>query len=263
MTVTQTPSTIKTEPNYEIIFPQGEFWSDEPPLETYLHLTQIILLLKSLQWLWQSREDYFAAGNLTIYYSPNQKKSEYFRGPDFFVVLGTKWNEKRKSWVVWEEEGKYPNVIIEILSDSTAETDRGEKKEIYQDIFRTPDYFWFDPYTLEFQGFTLISGNYQPIEPNEQGWLWSEQLQLYLGIYEDKLRYFTAEGELVPSPEEAASQAENRLIQERQQKEYEQQQKELALQKIETERQEKELALQKIEKLKTKLKDLGIDFDES
>lgn len=128
MITTSNPSQPTTEPNYEIIFPKGEFWSNEPPLETYLHLTQIILLLKSLQWLWQDRKDYFAAGNLTIYYSPNQKKSENFRGPDFFVVLGTKWNQKRKSWVVWEEEGKYPNVIIEILSYSTAATDRGEKK---------------------------------------------------------------------------------------------------------------------------------------
>ncbi len=30
---------------------------------------------------------------------------------------------------------------------------------------------------------TIISGKYQPIEPNEQGLLWSEQLGLYLGIY--------------------------------------------------------------------------------
>ncbi|MGK7886464.1 MAG: Uma2 family endonuclease [Crocosphaera sp.] len=248
MITTSNPSPPTTESNYEIIFPKGEFWSDEPPLETYLHLTQIILLLKSLQWLWQDRKDYFAAGNLTIYYSPNQKKSEDFRGPYFFVVLGTKWDEKRKSWVVWEEEGKYPNVIIEILSDSTAATDRGEKKEIYQDTFRTPDYFWFDPYTLEFQGFTLISGKYQPIEPNEQGWLWSEQLQLYLGIYEDKLRYFDIDGELVSSPEEAASQ--------------EREQKELALQQQDYEREQKELALQENEQLKAKLRELGINPNE-
>ncbi|NCR55473.1 MAG: hypothetical protein GPJ10_19470 [Microcystis aeruginosa L211-07] len=31
--------------------PQGEFWSDEPPLESNLHLTQIILLIKCLEWL--------------------------------------------------------------------------------------------------------------------------------------------------------------------------------------------------------------------
>ncbi|WP_017296226.1 Uma2 family endonuclease [Geminocystis herdmanii] len=197
----------------EIIYPQGEFWSDEPPLETYQHLQQIIILLKSLQWLWQDKKDYFCAGNLTIYYSPNQKKSEYFRGPDFFVVLNTDNDETRKSWVVWEEGGKYPNVIVEILSDSTAKfdhevalRDRSGKKEIYQDIFRTPDYFWFDPFTLEFQGFTLISGTYQAITPNEQGWLYSEQLELYLGLHEGKLRYFTPDGELVSTPEESAIQ---------------------------------------------------------
>jgi hypothetical protein len=73
----------------------------------------------------------------TIYYSPNQLKSEDFRGPDFFVVLGAEKKE-RKSWVVWQEDGKYPNVIVELLSDSTASVDRGLKKEIYQNTFRTP-----------------------------------------------------------------------------------------------------------------------------
>ncbi len=200
----------------KIIYPQGKFWSNEPPLESNLHLTQIILLIKCLEWLWREKNDYFVAGNLTIYYSPHQKKSEFFRGPDFFVVLGTNKDKNRPSWVVWQEGGKYPNVIVEILSDSTAKTDREEKKQIYQDIFRTPDYFWFDPISLEFQGFTLISGVYQPIEANEQGLLWSEQLGLYLGIYENTLRYFTSEGALVPTPEEAAMQAEALVSQEQQ-----------------------------------------------
>ncbi len=129
MTATTT-LTPPTETKNEIIFPQGDFYSDEPELETYQHLQQIIILLKSLQWLWRDREDYFCAGNLTVYYSPNQKKSEYFRGPDFFVVLDKTNDETRKSWVVWQEDGKYPNVIVEILSDSTAKTDREEKKQI-------------------------------------------------------------------------------------------------------------------------------------
>ena len=263
MTPTSSFSPTQTQTKSEIIFPTGEFWSNEPPLESNLHLQQIILLIKSLEWFWQERDDYFAAGNLTIYYSPNQKKSEDFRGPDFFVVLGTTKNPNRRSWVVWQEGGKYPNVIIEILSDSTAQVDREEKKQIYQDIFRTPDYFWFDPESLEFEGFTLIGGEYQPIEANERGWLWSEQLGLYLGVYEKQLRYFSSKGELVPTPEEAA-------LQEKQQKEYERQQKQLALQQKEYERQQKEyerqqkeLALQKIEELTTKLKELGININEN
>ena len=194
----------------DVIFPKIDLYSDEPPLETYLHLQQMMLLIKCLDWLWRDRQDFFAAGNLTIYYSPHQKKSEKFRGPDFFVVLGTE-RKPRKSWVVWEEEGKYPNIIIEILSPKTAKSDRGLKKQIYQDTFRTPDYFWFDPDTLEFQGFRLIQGQYQELQPNREGHLWSQQLGLYLGIHNAQLRFFTDLGELVLTPEEVATQSQSEL----------------------------------------------------
>lgn len=217
----------------EVKFPPRDIWSEEPPLESYAHLQQILILLQCLEWLWQDRNDYFAAANLTIYYSPNQKKSEDFRGPDFFVVLGTERRLDRKSWVVWGEGGKYPDVIVEILSPSTAKIDRGEKKQIYQDIFRTPDYFWFDPETLEFQGFRLMEGQYQAIEPTDRGWLWSDRLGLFLGIYQQQLRYFNREGELIPTPAEVAKQ----------------------------ERQEKVLALQQIEQLKSRLRELGADLE--
>ncbi len=195
----------------DVIVPSSDLLSDEPPMETYLHLQQMILLIKCLDWYWRDRSDFFAVGNLTIYYSPRQRKSEDFRGPDFFVVLDVE-KKPRKSWVVWEEGGKYPNVIVEILSPTTAETDKGLKKEIYQDIFRTPDYFWFDPETLEFQGFQLMAGQYQVIEPNEKGWLWSQQLGLYLGIDNDQLRFFTPEGKLVLTPEETAERLAEKLL---------------------------------------------------
>ncbi|MEQ8998835.1 MAG: Uma2 family endonuclease [Coleofasciculus sp. B1-GNL1-01] len=187
----------------DVTFPPSDLYSDEPPLETELHLQQIILLLESLKWLWRDRNDFYVAGNLTIYYSPRQRKSEHFRGPDFFVVLDTE-RKTRKSWVVWDEDGKYPNVIIEILSPKTADTDKGFKKKLYQDTFRTPDYFWFDPNTLEFVGFHLVDGDYQPLEQNAQGQLWSQQLGLFLGIHQNQLRFFTPEGKLVPTPEEVA-----------------------------------------------------------
>ncbi|MBD2431404.1 MULTISPECIES: Uma2 family endonuclease [Fischerella] len=222
-----------------IIFPPGDLYSDEPPLETYFHLQQMLLLLKCLDWWWRDRTDFFAAGNLTIYYSPRQRKSEHFRGPDFFLVLGTE-RKPRKSWVVWEEEGKYPNLIIELLSSSTAATDKGLKKQIYQDIFRTPEYFWFDPNNLEFAGFILVGGTYQPIEPNPQGWLWSQQLNLFLGVDQEKLRFFTAEGELVPTPEEVAQQE---------------------MQRAEQEMQRAEQEKQRSDRLAAKLRELGVDPD--
>jgi Uma2 family endonuclease len=112
-----------TDLTEDITFPPGDLWSDEPPLESDWHRKQMELLIRSLDWWWE-RQDFYS-GNLTIYYSPNQRKSEDFRGPDFFVVLGAR--RERKSWVVWQEDGKYPNVIVEILSDTTATIDKGLK----------------------------------------------------------------------------------------------------------------------------------------
>ncbi|WP_375506462.1 Uma2 family endonuclease [uncultured Nostoc sp.] len=189
----------------EVIFPPGDILSDEPPLESDLHRDQIDLLIRILKLWWQERQDFYGSGNLTIYYSPNQKKSEKFRGPDFFVVLGTE-KKDRKSWVVWQEDGKYPNVIVEILSSSTTAVDKGLKKQVYQDTFRTPDYFWFNPVTMELQGFHLVDGKYQEIQVTTDGHLWSQQLELYLGVYEGKLRFFTTENQLILSSEELAEQ---------------------------------------------------------
>jgi Uma2 family endonuclease len=240
--------------NAELTNLPTDLWSDEPPLESDLHLQQIILLLTSLDWLWQERQDYYASGNLTIYYNPEQLKKRDFCGPDFFVVLDTE-KRPRKSWVVWGEGGKFPNVIIEILSDSTAPLDRTKKKQLYQDTFRTPNYFWFDPNTLEFQGFSLEENQYEPIRPNAQGWLWSEELDLYLGVWEEKLRYFTEAGELVPMPTEAA-------LSERSKKEQALREKEAALREKEAALREKEAALREKEFLAAKLRALGVNPDD-
>ena len=121
------------------------------------------------------------------------------------MVLYTE-KKDRKSWVVWQEDGKYPNVIIEMLSDSTASVDKGLKKQIYQNTFRTPDYFWFDPNNLELQGFHIVDGQYQELVPTESGWLWSQQLGLYLAVYLDKLRFFAPDKQLVMLPEEESNQ---------------------------------------------------------
>ena len=242
----------------EVTCPPTDLWSDEPPLESDLHLQQITILIGCLERLWQQRTNYYASGNLTIYYNEEQLKKRDFCGPDFFVVLDTE-KRPRKSWVVWGEGGKYPNVIVEILSDSTANIDRNKKKNLYQNTFRTPNYFWFDPESLELQGFRLIAGQYQAIAANDQGYLWSEQLELYLGIFESKLRYFTVDGQLVPTPQEAEleqRQAKEQILLEREQilleREQERQAKEQAI-------LEKEQAILEKEKLAQKLRELGID----
>jgi Uma2 family endonuclease len=235
----QTDLITDTEVEYVPPLPPCDLYSDEPEMETDLHLTQMLLLISCLKWLWRDRSDFFVGGNLTVYYSQKRIKTRDFRGPDFFVVQGVE-PRLRKSWTVWEEDGRYPDVIVEILSESTAEVDRTTKKTLYQNTFRTLEYFWFDPETLEFAGFSLTHSGYQPIQPNPQGYLWSEQLQLFLGVDENKLRFFDRHAKLVPTPEEAAL--------------CEQQQR------IEAEHRAEQEA-QRAERLAAKLRELNIDPD--
>jgi Uma2 family endonuclease len=189
----------------------GALLSDEPEMESSLHYQQLALLVSGLEWHWRERRDFFIGANLTVYYSHQQLKHRDFRGPDFFLVTETE-RRPRPSWVVWEEGGRYPDLIIELLSDSTAAVDRQEKKDLYQRVFRTPEYFWFSPDSLEFAGFRLINNQYRSIRANARRHLWSSVLGMYLGIEPDsgRLRYFDGSGALIPTAEESALQEQAR-----------------------------------------------------
>ncbi|NJK62739.1 MAG: Uma2 family endonuclease [Synechococcaceae cyanobacterium SM2_3_1] len=227
--------------------------SDEPEIESSLHAAQLYLLVSILEWLWRDREDYFLGYNLTVYFSREQLKTREFRGPDLFLVKDVE-KKPRSSWVVWEEGGKYPNLIIELLSDSTANIDRGLKKMLYQDRFRTPEYFWYSPDTQEFQGWRLAGHGYEEIAPTEQGWRWSEELGLYLGIVGEQLRYFLPSGEVVPTPGEAALREGGRAEQERLRAEQEQA-------KAEQERLRADQQQAKTDRLAAYLRSMGVDPD--
>lgn len=56
-----------------------------------------------------------------------------------------------------------------------------------------------------------MGGHYQELQPGPQGWLWSQQLELYLGIYQEKLRFFTSQGQLIPTPEEETVAEQQRV----------------------------------------------------
>ena len=223
-----------------------ELLSDEPEMESSLHYTQLLILVTCLEWLWRNREDFFIGANLSVYYSRQQLKNRDFRGPDFFLVKDTE-KRPRLSWVTWEEDGKYPNVIIELLSDSTAKVDKGLKKQLYQNQFRTPEYFWFSPNTLELVGWRLTDSEYKAIPASENAWYWSQELGLYLGVWEDKLRYFTVEGRLVPTPEEANLEEIRKAEAERQRAEVEYQRAESEYQRAESELQKAESERRKAE----------------
>jgi Uma2 family endonuclease len=193
-------------------------YDDGMPMETERHALQLQLLLDPLRLFYIGRQDAYVGGNMFVYFSLDQVRHQDFRGPDFFVVLGVPKRE-RKSWVVWQE-GKGPDVVIELLSDSTAAQDKGEKKTIYQDRLRVPEYFWFDPFSGEWAGFRLRDGRYEEIGEDSHGRLLSQCLGLALvrweGIYQEVearwLRWVTWAGTLLPTSQEVAAVSQHQTI---------------------------------------------------
>jgi Uma2 family endonuclease len=230
----------------------GEEWlSDEPELESDFHRDQIDLLLRLMKWIWRDRNDTYCSGNTTVYYDPLQRTNRNFRGPDLYVVLGAD-PRQRNSWMTWREGGKYPNVVIELLSKSTAKVDRTTKKTLYQDRWKLPNYFWFHPETKEFKGFRLVNGLYVELIANGAGQLWCEELKLFLGLENGFLRLFSEDGQLVLGPdEEAALRAESEMLR-----------AESEMLRAEAEGLRADRAENRAERLAAMLRELGVAVDE-
>jgi Uma2 family endonuclease len=183
---------------------------DGEPMETPRHRDQMILLIESLKLHWADRQGYYVGGNMFVHYDPqNQRRS---RGPDFFLVLDVEERE-RKSWVVWQEGMRFPDLIIELLSDSTSEVDKGEKKLLYERMFRTQEYYLYDPFSQEFLGYHLQGLHDQERQPDAQQQIYSVVTGLYVGIREGWLRWLTTAGVVVPTPREWAEQERQRAEQ--------------------------------------------------
>jgi Uma2 family endonuclease len=243
---------------------------DGEPLESDWHVVQIHLLDELVRQLFTGRTDFFCGGNMFIYYSLKQARSvkqgrPLYKGPDFFVVKEVEGTKPRKYWAVWEEDGRYPDVIVELISPTTAEKDKGEKLRLYERVFRTSEYFWYDMESGELRGFRLGEGGYVPIEADERGWLWSEELGVWLGVWEGAyqgrryrwLRLYDREGHLVPTQAERAEAERQRAEAERQRAEAERRRAEEALRELEMERQRAEAERQRAERLAQRLRELG------
>ena len=186
---------------------------DGEPMETTRHRDQMWMLIYSLQAHWADRKDYYASGNMFLHYDPQNTRR--FRGPDFFLVLDVE-DRERRSWVVWREGMRFPDLIIELLSDTTREIDKGEKKTLYEQVFRTQEYYLYDPFSQECVGYHLRGVRYETVEPDEERKIYSPATDLYLVVREGWLRWMTKEGELVLAPWELAEQYKQRAEQERQ-----------------------------------------------
>ncbi len=247
-------------PPTDLIFDDGE------SLETNQHRVAMNVLIRSYQQYRADQTNFYVGGNMFIYYSSTQAKNRDFRGPDFFVVLDVEGESDRLGWVVWEEGGRYPDVIVELMSPSTANVDLGVKKDLYDQVFKTQDYFVYNPFDPNSLLGWHRGDTYRSIIPDERGWLWCEKLGLWLGTWQGTidretlswLRFYDSTGALVLLPEEIAQQQAESAAQ---RAEAETQRAESAVQRAESEAQRAELERLRAERLAARLRELGEDPD--
>jgi Uma2 family endonuclease len=151
----------------------------KPMAETDVHRKLMIEVIEILEGFFAEIADVYVSGNMLVYY--DEGKPRRHRAPDVFVVRGVPKHEREifKTW----EEGKSPDVVIEITSKTTNEEDTHEKFRIYRDIWMVKEYFMFDPreeyLDPSLQGYRLTAGAYEPIEL-KSGQLHSDVLGLRL-----------------------------------------------------------------------------------
>jgi Uma2 family endonuclease len=222
---------------------------DGIPLESDWHRLAMTLLIELVSQRLKGRQDYFVGGNMFIYFSKEQARNRDFRGPDFFFLWDAPLNPPRDYWVVWEEDDKYPDLIIELSSPSTADVDLGIKKDTYEKVFHTREYYVYDPFEKKLRGWRLDDHlRYQEIQPNEKSWLWCDVLQLWLGTWEGEyqgkpnvyLRFYDKQGKLIPSADERALMEKIHAAQEKKRADTERQLKDQEKQRADEERQQKE-----------------------
>jgi Uma2 family endonuclease len=153
--------------------------SDGKPMgETDEHIEETIRLRQLLKRLFAGQRVY-VSGNLLVFYQQGDPKK--FVVPDVFVAKGLEPRDRRfyKLWI----EHKPPDVILEVTSAKTKKKDTSTKPELYRQM-RVPEYFLFDP-TQDYldpplQGYRLTGERHEPLVPDPQGSLVSEQLGLRL-----------------------------------------------------------------------------------
>ena len=133
-----------------------------PMAESEFQFWPILYVGAALDCYFQARDDVYVVGNLLLYYQQGDDKKSV--SPDLMVVFGAP-KHVRSSYRLWEEP-KAPDFVLEVASESTYRSDRGEKRDIYADM-GVMEYWQCDPaggyLDPPLLGFRLVEGRYVPV----------------------------------------------------------------------------------------------------
>ncbi len=131
------PAVRVPAPAADVIYPD----SDGKPLAEgtaqYFALTGTV---DKLRGRYLARPDVAVIGNMLLYYEEGNPQVSV--APDVFVVFGVE-ARPRSSYLLWKE-GKAPDFVLEVASDSTWQEDAHRKRDLYARL-GVAEYWRFDP----------------------------------------------------------------------------------------------------------------------
>ena len=161
---------------------------DEPLAESDYQLEPLDYAYNGLSTWFDSRADVAVQADMFVHYlvaGEDGGRERRMLAPDVFVIFGVP-KRQRFSYVVWDE-GKPPDLVLEILSGSTWRRDTVDKKAIYE-AMGVDEYWLLDPVgpflTPPLIGYRLTNGSYVRIDalPGTTATYMSDVLGLELRI---------------------------------------------------------------------------------
>ena len=188
----------------EVDYPSSD---GKPVAETPVHRENLLQMIEMLRTWYADNEQVYISGNMFVYYEQGNRRRHV--SPDVMVVKGLPRLPERKCYLVWEE-GKAPDLVVEMTSSSTRKEDVKDKFALYRDVLQVKEYVLFDPYgdylVPPLQGYRLRGGEYHPIKL-VKGRLPSKVLGLHFEVDNETLRVYDPEAQLwIPTPREQAEQ---------------------------------------------------------
>ena len=221
---------------------------DDEPVDNLFSEHQQRLLGDGLYKNWSppDGQPFIAVSNVGLYYALQQPPIV----PDFMLSLGVNypenhWEKRHRTYFVWEM-GKSPELVVEIVSNLVG-NELDKKFEIYARagvsyyiVFDPAEYYGKDnlrAYIRAGDEFVRLSESY--FARLHIGYtLWEGE---YAGMHETWLRWTNPDGTIIPTGDEAATEARNEAVEAR---------------------NELDVANLRAEKLAAALRQMGINPDE-
>lgn len=196
--------------------------SDDTPVDNEDQNLLPNILLFLLNDLWSERMDWFFAVDMAIYHTTGVSPRVPVV-PDAFLSLGVerrKAGKSRRSYAVWEEQGRVPILTLEMVSHKLG-GEYDEKMEIYARlgvlyyVIYNPE-FWQRDEHQPFELYRLVAGQYE-LQREEPYWMPEVGLgigrcQLRFGnVLQEQLAWFDAEGNRHLGAAELERQQKERL----------------------------------------------------